>query len=62
MEQKKKDLMLPPLLTLKFGFLLKPAKTMLETDSFHQPYIHEQTEPVEVDQPELLDPKYGLQN
>ena len=34
----------------------------VELDPSPRPYIHSATEPLEVDLPEILDPKYGRQN
>lgn len=48
-------------LILHFGKLLTVSGSMVD-DPLHQTYRHEQTEPLELDEPELLNPKYGRQN
>ena len=46
---------------IHFGKLLTVSDTAVN-DPPHQLYTHELTEPLEIDEPELLDPKYGRQN
>lgn len=48
-------------LTIHFGKLLIVSETMVD-DPPHQIYRHKLTEPLEIDEPELLDSKYGRQN
>ncbi|MDD5287792.1 MAG: hypothetical protein PHY28_01600 [Dehalococcoidales bacterium] len=48
-------------LIIHYGPLLVVPNTMI-ADPSNQLYCHTQTEPLEVDAPELLDPKYGHQN
>ena len=54
---------LSPYITLiiHFGKLLTVSHVMVD-DPPRQLYCHELTEPLEIDKPELLDPKYGRQN
>jgi len=55
-------LVMQSLLTFSYGRILTISESEIEPDLPHQPYCPTQTEPLEVDEPELLDPKYGRQN
>jgi len=55
-------LILQSLLTFNYGRILTISEFETMKDPPNMPYIPWQTEPLVIDEPELLDTKYGRQN